>query len=315
MFLLGEFIVDATLDFEAFCKQYNNEEVCIEALYSIRWPEGFFCPRCAHQQYYLIKSRKLPLYECRSCRVQTSLISGTIFEGTRTLLEHWFQAIFLHAQPQGISATRLSTIIGTTYKTAWLICHKIRHTMSQFDRQELLTGLVRVNWGVYGKPHNPTVFRHPQEQLLLTGASISQSGQFTYIKIKRVSDEYLQDNHIAISGGRAFTSHHVDPAAREVIVINQKFSRDRSIPLIHLCRKTAQWINDTFSGIGSKHLQSYLDQFCFGFNMTNRSQNIFSVLLQLSALTPTIKYPTLILRENLSPQHRRNYMMLLQRAS
>jgi transposase-like protein len=315
MFSFEVFIVNESLDFEAFCRQYNNEEVCIQALFSIKWPEGFVCPRCAHQEYYLIRSRKLPLYECRSCRLQTSLITGTIFEGTRTLLTVWFKALFLHAQPQGISATRLSTIIGTTYKTAWLICHKIRHIMSQFDSQELLTSLVRVNWGVYGNPYNPTVFRHPQEQPLLTGATISESGQFSYIKIKKVSDKYLQDNHIAISAGLAFSSQHVDPAAKEVIIINQKFSRDRSIPLIHLCRKAARWINDTFNGIGSKHLQSYLDQFCFGFNMINRSQNIFVTLFQLSALTPTIKYPILILRENRSPKHKHEYMILLRKAS
>nr|WP_052476248.1 transposase [Cohnella kolymensis] len=132
------------------CKYFDNEEICIRILYSSRWPTGFRCPRCDHAHAYTIRTRRLPLYECGSCRLQTSLIAGTIFEGSRTPLRLWFQAIFLHALPGGISAIRLASIIGTTYKTAWLICHKIRHAMTEADNHKKLTGLVHINWGQYG---------------------------------------------------------------------------------------------------------------------------------------------------------------------
>jgi hypothetical protein len=314
-YLMEELIVDDTLTFELFCSQFHNEEVCIQALFAARWPEGFCCPRCAHRHFYVIQSRRLPLFECRSCHLQTSLIAGTIMEGSRTSLTLWFQAFFLHAQPEGLSATRLTSIIGTTYKTAWLICHKIRHAMSHADSRELLTGLVRVNWGIYGNPYNPTVFRHHQEHPLLAGASINHEGEFTHLKIKQVSDEYLQDDHITPWGGHAFKSQHVDPAATEVIVVNQKFSRHRYIPLIRICREASHWINDIFKGIGAKHLQSYLDQFCFGFNMPKRNNNVFNSLLQLCTTTPTLTYPILIHRENKSPQTKRRYIEQLSTAS
>ena len=66
--------------------------------------------------------------------------------GSRTSLMKWFTAIFLVSQPEhGINAVALSRIIHVTYKTAWLILHKIRHTCSMFDQKSPLSGVVQVN--------------------------------------------------------------------------------------------------------------------------------------------------------------------------
>ncbi|WP_197480004.1 hypothetical protein [Paenibacillus swuensis] len=43
-----------------------------------------------------------------------------------------------------INAVQLATIIQVTYKTAWLILHKLRHAIQQGDAGKLLTGLVEV---------------------------------------------------------------------------------------------------------------------------------------------------------------------------
>ncbi|TFE31745.1 transposase [Cohnella luojiensis] len=306
--------MDDFLDFEHFCKKYDKEEACIDALFFARWPEGYCCPRCAHRRCYVIRSRRLPLYECSQCRAQTSLISGTIFEGTRTSLIHWFQAIFLHAAPEGTSAIRLASIIGSTYKTAWLICHKIRHAMSSSQSEELLSGLVRVNWGVYGRPHNPTIYRHPQEQPLLAGASIDKNDQITHLKIMQVAEEHLIYDRITPAGGREFVSRHVNSSTADISVVIQKFSRQRYFPIIQRCYQASQWINHIFNGIGPKHLQAYLDQFCFGFNMTKRDENIFGVLFHHCASTTTLKYPTLINRKNNSAMLKNDYFELLRKA-
>lgn len=302
-----------THTFEQFCTQYDNDENCISALFAARWPSGFSCPRCTHGYFYLISSRKIPLYECRSCHTQTSLIAGTIIEGSRTSLKKWLQAIYLHSQPEGLSAKHLASIIGTTYKTAWLICHKIRQAMSHADSSELLAGIVRVNWGNYGTPYNPTVFRHYQEQPLLVGASLDTNGDITHLKIKKVLDQHLQDNHITTYAGHLFKSKHVDHEATDVIVINQKFSRNRSKPLIRKCIQASQWINDIFKGIGPKHLQSYLDQFCYGFNHTGRSNQPFAALLHQCSITPVLTYPHLITRENHTESFRNRYLFQLSK--
>jgi len=298
--------------FEQFREHFNDENACVRALFSARWPNGFRCPQCAYPYYYTIRTRRLPLYECLSCRTQTSPIVGTIMEGSRTPLRLWFQALFLHARPRGISATRLAEMIGTTYKTAWLICHKIRHAMSTADTNELLDGIVRINCGAYGRPHNPTVFRHPQDQPLLAGASMGDNESFTYVKIKQVSDRFLIHDRITNGGKFHFIEQHVAPGAKEVHAIILKFSRDRYRPLIELCNRAANWINYTFSGIGPKHLQSYLDQFCFGFNNLDRTSHIFNDLLRNCVLSSVLTYPNLIRRADHSAHRKRIYQELLK---
>jgi len=242
------------------------------------------------------------------------LIVGTIMEGSRTPLTLWFQALFLHARPQGVSASRLASVIGTTYKTAWLICHKIRHAMTSFDSQELLSGIVRVNCGGYGRPHNPTVFRHPQEQPLILGGTISAEAGVVHLKIKQVPDRHLINDRITSLGSHDFIQKHVDSAKAEVTTVIQKFSGHRYRPLLQIALDASNWINWKFCGIGPKHLQAYLDQYSFGYNQQRRNTDPFQVLLWHSAITSTLTYPNLIRREDHSDQRKITYKRLLQEA-
>ncbi|XID95314.1 transposase [Paenibacillaceae bacterium WGS1546] len=303
------------LSYEQFCDRFSDETTCAQALFSTRWPQGFACPRCSHKLYYTIRSRRLPLYECRSCGAQTSLIAGTIMEGSRIPLTRWFQALYLHAAPQGISAARLASTIGVTYKTAWLVCHKLRHAMACSASKELLSGLVRVNCGTYGRPYNPTIYRHPQEQPLLLGATVTEDDRIVHLKIKKVQDEFLVYDRITPMGGRRFIEQCVDSASSDITIVLQKFSSKRYRPLIGLCQSAANWINHTFNGIGEKHLQSYLDQFCFNYNARSRASDAFSELLLSSAGNRTLPYPDLVRREDRSAIHKREYAMSLRDAS
>src|SRR5574337_689119 len=54
-----------------FQTRYQTEEDCEKRLFKLRWPQGFACPSCGHQEYYHVTQRKL--YQCKKCRHQTSL--------------------------------------------------------------------------------------------------------------------------------------------------------------------------------------------------------------------------------------------------
>ena len=45
-----------------FLSQYGTEEQCRKALFSMRWPQGFECPRCGHRGY--CESRDRRVYQC-----------------------------------------------------------------------------------------------------------------------------------------------------------------------------------------------------------------------------------------------------------
>jgi ribosomal protein L37AE/L43A len=68
------------MTFEEFNKRFSTEEQCREYLFKLRFPNEFECPKCGHGEYWKVGET---LYTCKSCRHQTSVIAGTIFQDTR----------------------------------------------------------------------------------------------------------------------------------------------------------------------------------------------------------------------------------------
>lgn len=270
---------------EDFKAHFRDETACIQALFQAKWPTGFRCPRCSYSRYYTIRRRRLPLFECCACGHQTSLTVGTLFEKSRTPLVLWFQTIYLHTQNDGISALNLMHIIATTYKTAWLMCHKIRHAMMQSDAEIRLGGLVKVNVAQYGRPYNPTIYRHPGEHPILVGASLRQDDSIAYLKIKQVPKEHLYEDRIIPLGRDAFIHEHVDERRSTISSEIKKLSPNRDRRLVSIGRQASRWINDVFCGIGAKHIQAYLDQFCYLFNKNNSFHPLLARCAKTSAFT------------------------------
>ena len=76
-----------------FQKKFATQEACHSHLFAMKWPEGFRCAKCGHDQYYETKTRKLKLYECKQCRYQATVIVGTVMEKTHIDLIKWFWAV------------------------------------------------------------------------------------------------------------------------------------------------------------------------------------------------------------------------------
>ena len=86
------------------------------------------------------------LYQCGSCRKQTSATAGTIFQDTRKPLTLWFRAMwYVMSQKNGASALGLQRVLGLgSYETAWTWLHKLRRAMVRPDRDQL-SGWVEVD--------------------------------------------------------------------------------------------------------------------------------------------------------------------------
>jgi len=139
-----------SLSLEEFQQKFATEEGCQEHLFRMRWPEGYKCPRCTHDRYYYHRSRDL--YECKACRYQVTLTAGTVFHGTRTSLRKWFWVIFLMARPKsGVSMLSLQRMLKIkSYKTVWMMGHKIRKAMAARDSHYKLAGLVEMDDSYFG---------------------------------------------------------------------------------------------------------------------------------------------------------------------
>ena len=109
-----------------FLQCFGTEGACAEAVRCARWPEGFVCPRREGRAHCIVVSEGRSLYQCHTCRRQTSLTAGKLLGNTKLLLTCWFLAIHLISQAKtGLSALELKRHVGVSYPAAWLMHPKI----------------------------------------------------------------------------------------------------------------------------------------------------------------------------------------------
>ena len=105
-------------------RYFSDLDVATDYVAGLRWPDGFVCPHCGGREYSYVSTRRL--WKCKSCKKQSSVKVGTIFEDSALGLDKWLPAIWLTANPKnGISSHELARALGTTQKSAWLMLHRI----------------------------------------------------------------------------------------------------------------------------------------------------------------------------------------------
>ena len=167
---------DLPEDMPSFLARFGSDEQCREYLFKARWPEGFRCAACGHDDAYTLKTKIV--YECVACRKQHSLLAGTIFEQTKTGLAKWFLAIYLVTSSKGgIAATELKRQLGLgSYGTAWTWLHKIRKAMVRPER-EPLAGRVEADETYVGGPRPGKRGRGAAGKTLVAGAVEAGRGE------------------------------------------------------------------------------------------------------------------------------------------
>jgi hypothetical protein len=128
------------LDFQ---RQFPDEKACVTYLVQVRWPDGFKCPTCGSDRYWILPSRWI--LECEN-RHQTSPTAGTVMHRTKQPVQLWFYAAYLVSTlTPGISAVQFQRQLGLSrYETAFQMLHKLRSALVAPGR-EPLTGLVEMD--------------------------------------------------------------------------------------------------------------------------------------------------------------------------
>src|ERR1700733_376431 len=133
-------------------KQFATQEACVNYLEQMRWPDGVLCLKCGaknvrryqtaetsrsvkNRKTGTVQTRPVPsrfIYQCsaENCAYQFSVTTGTTFHDTHLDLEKWFHGIALMCDAKkGISALQMKSHLGTAYKTAWYLNHRIRRAV------------------------------------------------------------------------------------------------------------------------------------------------------------------------------------------
>src|ERR671929_1915313 len=276
---------DLPEDMPSFLARFGTDEQCREYLFKARWPEGFRCAACGHDDAYTLKTKIV--YECVACRKQHSLLAGMIFEQTKTGLAKWFLAIYLATSSKGgIAATELKRQLGLgSYQTAWTWLHKLRKAMLRPDRQPL-AGRVEVDEAYVGGPRPGRPGRGAAGKAAVAGAVEAGRGKTRGRRLGRLRLASLAD--ASAESLEAFLAAHVAKPAtvttdgwrghlglpakgydHEPINLGATWGDAAlRLPGIHLVFSLVKrWLLGTHHGaVSEKHLPAYLDEYVFRFN-------------------------------------------------
>ena len=128
-------------------QRFEGQEDCIEHLEYLRFNKKPYCPLCeSHNVARKREKGRIGRWNCHSCGSSFSVLSGTIFAGTRTPLIKWFLAIAMVVNARkGISSYQLSRHLGISQDNAWRMLHKIRKEMLEELSGITLKGIVEAD--------------------------------------------------------------------------------------------------------------------------------------------------------------------------
>ena len=173
-----------------FLGYFGTEAQCAEAVKVARWPEGFRCPRCGEAEHYIVGHGARKLFQCNSCRHQTSLTAGSLMEHTKLPMTTWFLAIYLISQAKtGLSSLALKRQLGVSYPTAWLLHHKINRAMAQQDSTHRLCGDVQLDDAYLGGERAGGKAGRGSENKVpfVAAVSLNKQGHPLHLKLSLVS--------------------------------------------------------------------------------------------------------------------------------
>ena len=185
----------AGLSMPEFFNQFGTESQCAAALEKARWPDGFRCPCCGAAAHCVLRGAARKMFQCNACRHQTSLIAGTVLQGTKLGLTVWFLAIYLISQAKtGLSALALKRQLGVSYPSAWLICHKLMQAMAEREERYVLEGQVQVDDAYLGGERSGGKVGRGSENKVpfLAAVSLSDDGHPLRIKLSPVAGFSLE---------------------------------------------------------------------------------------------------------------------------
>jgi transposase-like protein len=144
----------------------TDESDAYVMLEELRWGkdrERLTCPHCGNEKAYFLKPKSETgtrgtgkpkadgkrtqsvrrVWKCAKCRKQFSVLTGTIFHGTKVALADWLTVMVLMCSAKnGISAREVERLIGVTPETAWFMLHRLRESMKRDPLAGMLRGVV-----------------------------------------------------------------------------------------------------------------------------------------------------------------------------
>ncbi len=289
---------------------FPDDDACQNYLDWLRWPGGFACPRCGSQGGSRVKDGR---YWCEPCRRRVSVISGTVFHGTRTPLTVWFAvAWYMTSSKNGIAALTLHRLLGFgSYQTVWAMLHRLRAAMVRPGRDRL-AGVVEVDETFFGGVRSGKRGRGAAGKVLVAVAvELHEPKGFGRCRLRVIPNakavslgpflrDCIEPDSTLVTDGLESYPPAVgsDYVHRPVNVARSGAQANALLPGVHRIASLAKrWLLSTHQGaVEGDHLQAYLDEFAFRFNRRTSEFRglLFRRLLEQCVQVGPISYKSLV---------------------
>ncbi len=271
---------------------FPTEQTCIDHMKSIRWREGEFCPYCNHDKIYHFSNGKT--LKCAACKKRFSIRVGTIFEDSKISLRKWFAAIYLITQhSKGISSVQLAKDIGVTQKTGWFMLHRLRYAAKTKSFAAPLKDTVEVDETyIGGKEKNKhTSKRTPGTQGRNTKTKtpvlgmLERKGNVRVVNLNSLKAKEIEKHildHVAI-GSRVLTDEFRSYLNLAYLYQHESISHANGEYVrgdVHTNSIEGFWallkrgIIGIYHFVSVKHLERYLDEFSFRYNLREEKNGV-----------------------------------------
>ena len=279
---------DLTLD--EIQHRFADDDKAREYLEAIRWPKGVVCPHCKQSDqtaFWKIEANKdkkirAGLRQCVLCGKQFTCTVGTIFEDSHIPLRKWLVAWYLLcASKKGISALQVQRMLGLgSYRTAWMMMHKIRYALQAPAFEQKLSGIVEVDETFIGgkrkgmgqgyRGNKPAVVSlverggkvRSQVMDKVTGASLKKAVVENVEPFGRV----ISDDYYGYRGLKHTHDHRVIKHSAKEYARKEKDGVVHTNTVEGYFSLLKRGVIGTFHHVSRKHLHLYLAEFDHRYN-------------------------------------------------
>lgn len=282
---------------------FSTEQDCIDYLEMLKWNKLPVSPFDENSKVYKCKNNQ---YRCKNTGKYFNVETGTMFENSKVSLRKWFMAIWLvTSHKKGISSIQLGKDIGVRQAAAWFMLQRIRACFGIENNNEL-EGIVECDETFIGgknkNRHKDKKVPHSQgrsykDKVPVMGM-LQRDGEmnayvvndtkrksiqpFIYKYVKPTTQTIISDEWWAYRGLHRHYDHKViDHSKKEYVSLQDNNIHTNNIEGSWNILKRS--VSGMYNHVSKKHLQKYVDEFVYRFNLRKVSdQEKFRYLLSNS---------------------------------
>lgn len=261
---------------------FPDEASAVAWFEGIVWANGRVCGHCGGNDTYKVVTGKPMPYRCRGCKQYFSIKTGTVMAHSRLPVRKWVWAIYLDCTSlKGVAAMKLHRDIGVSYKTAWFMQQRIREAFAEVgpvvmagpaEVDEAYIGGLERNKHAAKRQH---AGRGPVGKTAVVAIKDRATNKVTAEVIDRVDSPTLNrfvDEHttgettVYTDGATAYAGRPNHEAVfHSVGEYVRGEAHTNGIESFWAMLKRAH--KGTFHYLSAKHLQRYVDEFCWRHNI------------------------------------------------